>query len=160
MHGAIREKYVALEVRPFFGYPVTDAMGTPGPARFSRFQNGATYWTPFTSPQETSSPTYVLSLDDVTFAAGHTSSGNGHGANMTDLLVATGGSYADDLLTTTVHRSKRLPGHYLNSIGIPSTKPYALAQGRKTGKPSIPALTVLSPCKIMQCARDGQEVVA
>jgi len=135
-------------------------MGTPVPARFSRFQNGATYWTPFTSPQETSTPAYVLSLDDVTFAAGMPSSGNDHSANMADLIVATGGSYAGDLLTTTVHRSKCLPGNYLNSIGIPSTKPYAFAKGRETGKPSIPALTVLSPCKIMQYARDGQEVVA
>jgi uncharacterized protein with LGFP repeats len=51
VHGAIRGTYAALGgERSFLGYPVTDAMGTLGAARFSRFQNGAICWTPFTGP--------------------------------------------------------------------------------------------------------------
>ncbi len=173
---------------------------------------------------------------NVTFAAGMPCTGKGHGANMADLagdgrlhlIVATGGFYPGDLLTTTVHRPTRLPGNYLNvrlvgtrstivmpsalgsrcglavasnivwsqgeavsgasptnstlawrhsrrsmrwrfvgpvatcndSIGLPSTKPYASAKGRETGKPSIPVLTVLFPCKIMKCGSGGHEAVA
>src|SRR2546422_241090 len=64
VHGAIRDKWAALGwERSFLGYPVTDELGTPGPGRFSRFQNGAIYWTPFTGPQEVRSPAYVISLD-------------------------------------------------------------------------------------------------
>jgi hypothetical protein len=59
---------------------------------------------------------------NVTFAAGMPFTGKGHGANMADLagdgrlhlIVAAGGFYPGDLLTTTVHRPKRLPGNYLN----------------------------------------------
>ena len=64
VHGAIRDKWAALGwERSFLGYPVTDELGTPGVGRFSRFQQGAIYWTPFTGPQETHSPAYVISLD-------------------------------------------------------------------------------------------------
>jgi tetratricopeptide (TPR) repeat protein len=59
---------------------------------------------------------------NVTFAAGMPFTGKGHGANMADLagdgrmhlIVATGGLYPGDLLTTTVFRPKQLPGNYLN----------------------------------------------
>jgi hypothetical protein len=59
---------------------------------------------------------------NVTFAAGMPFTGKGHGSNMADLagdgrlhlIVANGGFYPGDLLTTTVHRPKRLPGNYLN----------------------------------------------
>jgi hypothetical protein len=59
---------------------------------------------------------------NVTFAAGMPFTGKGHGANMADLagdgrlhlIVATGGLYPGDLLTTTVFRPKCLPGNYLN----------------------------------------------
>jgi hypothetical protein len=59
---------------------------------------------------------------NVTFAAGLPFTGKGHGANMADLagdgrlhlIVAAGGMYPGDLLTTTVHRPTRLPGNYLN----------------------------------------------
>jgi hypothetical protein len=59
---------------------------------------------------------------NVTFAAGMPFTGKGHGANMADLagdgrlhlIVATGGFYPGDLLTTTVFRPQRLPGNYLN----------------------------------------------
>jgi tetratricopeptide (TPR) repeat protein len=59
---------------------------------------------------------------NVTFAAGMPFTGKGHGANMADLagdgrlhlIVAAGGLYPGDLLTTTVFRPKRLPGNYLN----------------------------------------------
>lgn len=59
---------------------------------------------------------------DVTFAAGLPFAGKGHGVNMADLagdgrlhlIVATGGLYPGDLLTTTVHRPTHLPGNYLN----------------------------------------------
>ncbi len=59
---------------------------------------------------------------NVTFSAGMPFTGKGHGANMADLagdgrlhlIVAAGGLYPGDLLTTTVFRPKRLPGNYLN----------------------------------------------
>ncbi len=59
---------------------------------------------------------------NVTFTAGMPLTGKGHGANMADLLgdgrmhliVAAGGLYPGDLLTTTVHRPKERPGNYLN----------------------------------------------
>jgi ASPIC and UnbV/FG-GAP-like repeat len=59
---------------------------------------------------------------NVTFAAGLPFTGKGHGANMADLagdgrvhlIVAAGGMYPGDLLTTTVHRPTCLPGNYLN----------------------------------------------
>ena len=59
---------------------------------------------------------------NVTFAAGLPFTGKGHGANMADLagdgrlclMVASGGFYPGDLLTTSVYRPKRLVGNYLN----------------------------------------------
>jgi uncharacterized protein with LGFP repeats len=64
VHGAIREMYAAMGwERSYLGYPVTDELGTPGPARFSRFQRGSIYWTPYTGARDTRSPAYVLSLD-------------------------------------------------------------------------------------------------
>jgi len=60
--------------------------------------------------------------NNVTFAAGLPFTGKGHGANMADLagdgrmclIVASGGAYPADLLTTSVFRPKTLPGNYLN----------------------------------------------
>jgi hypothetical protein len=66
VHGAIRDKWAALGwERSFLGYPITDELGTPGPGRFSRFQNGVIYWTPLTGPQEVRGlgSHYVISLD-------------------------------------------------------------------------------------------------
>ncbi len=59
---------------------------------------------------------------NVAFAAGLPFVGKGHGANLADLngdgrlhlLMANGGLYPGDLLTTTVHRPRTLPGGYLN----------------------------------------------
>ncbi|MBZ5507082.1 MAG: CRTAC1 family protein [Acidobacteriia bacterium] len=59
---------------------------------------------------------------NVTFAAGLPFGGKGHGSNMADLfgdgrlsvIVASGGAYPGDLLTTRVFYPKRLPGNYLN----------------------------------------------
>jgi len=59
---------------------------------------------------------------NITFAAGLPLSGKGHGSNMADLfgdgrlsvLVAAGGAYPGDLLTTRVFYPTRLPGNYLN----------------------------------------------
>ena len=59
---------------------------------------------------------------NVSFTAGLPFSGKGHGANLADLagdgrlclIVAAGGSYPADLLTTTVLRPTTLPGNYLN----------------------------------------------
>lgn len=59
---------------------------------------------------------------NVTFAAGLPFTGKGHGANMADLagdgrlclIIASGGQYPGDLLTTSVYRPKRLAGNYLN----------------------------------------------
>jgi tetratricopeptide (TPR) repeat protein len=59
---------------------------------------------------------------NVTFAAGLPFTGKGHGSNIADLagdgrlslIVATGGAYPGDLLTTNVFQPKTLPGHYLN----------------------------------------------
>jgi tetratricopeptide (TPR) repeat protein len=59
---------------------------------------------------------------NITFAAGLPFSGKGHGSNMADLfgdgrlsvIIATGGAYPGDLLTTQVFCPKRLPGNYLN----------------------------------------------
>lgn len=61
-------------------------------------------------------------FNNVTFAAGLPFTGKGHGANMADLagdgrlclIVASGGAYPGDLLTTAVYRPKRLAGNYLN----------------------------------------------
>ena len=59
---------------------------------------------------------------NVAFTAGLPFTGKGHGANLADLagdgrlhlLMANGGLYPGDLLTTTVHRPRELPGNYLN----------------------------------------------
>jgi ASPIC and UnbV/FG-GAP-like repeat len=59
---------------------------------------------------------------NITFAAGLPFGDKGHGSNMADLfgdgrlcvLVAAGGAYPSDLLTTRVFCPKRLPGNYLN----------------------------------------------
>jgi FG-GAP-like repeat/ASPIC and UnbV len=59
---------------------------------------------------------------NVTFAAGFPFIGKGHGANMADLagdgrlclMMASGGAYPGDLITTSVFRPIKLPGHYLN----------------------------------------------
>jgi hypothetical protein len=59
---------------------------------------------------------------NITFAAGLSFSGKAHGANLADLfgdgrlsvLVASGGAYPGDLLTTNVYCPKTLPGNYLN----------------------------------------------
>ncbi len=59
---------------------------------------------------------------NVSLSAGLPFTGKGHGANLADLsgdgrlhlLMANGGLYPGDLLTTTVHRPKKLPGNYLN----------------------------------------------
>jgi tetratricopeptide (TPR) repeat protein len=59
---------------------------------------------------------------NITFAAGLPFYGKGHGANMADLfgdgrlsvLLAAGGAYPGDLLTTRVFCPKRLPGNYVN----------------------------------------------
>ncbi len=59
---------------------------------------------------------------NITFAAGLPFGGKGHGSNMADLfgdgrlsvIVASGGAYPGDLLTTRVFYPKRLPGNYLN----------------------------------------------
>jgi len=73
-------------------------------------------------------PPIILEYDgdgkfhNVTFAAGLPYTGKGHGANMADLagdgrlclIMASGGAYPGDLLTTSVFRPKVLPGNYLN----------------------------------------------
>jgi len=59
---------------------------------------------------------------NVTFAAGFPFIGKGHGANMADLagdgrlslMMASGGAYPGDLITTSVFRPTKLPGNYLN----------------------------------------------
>ena len=59
---------------------------------------------------------------NITFAAGLPFGGKGHGSNFADLfgdgrlsvLLASGGAYPGDLLTTRVFCPKRLPGNYLN----------------------------------------------
>ncbi|MGH9721605.1 MAG: FG-GAP-like repeat-containing protein [Bryobacteraceae bacterium] len=72
-------------------------------------------------------PPVLLEFDgekykNITFAAGLPFTGKGHGGNMADLfgdgrlcvLVASGGAYPGDLLTTSCYRPKRLAGNYLN----------------------------------------------
>jgi hypothetical protein len=62
-------------------------------------------------------------------SAGLTFIGKGHGANFADLfrdgrlsvLVASGGAYPGDLLTTSVYYPKRLPRNYLN-VRLTGTK--------------------------------------
>jgi hypothetical protein len=54
VHGAIRDKYLALGAESsFLGYPTTDETGTPdGIGRFNHFQGGSIYWTPNTGAHE------------------------------------------------------------------------------------------------------------
>ena len=54
VHGAIREKYLAMGAEAsILGYPRTDETGTPdGIGRFNHFQSGSIYWTPGTGAQE------------------------------------------------------------------------------------------------------------
>jgi tetratricopeptide (TPR) repeat protein len=69
---------------------------------------------------------------NVTFAAGLPFTGKGHGTNLGDLfgdgrlsvIVAAGGAYPGDLLTTHVFCPKQLPGNYLNVrlVGIKSNR--------------------------------------
>lgn len=69
---------------------------------------------------------------NITFAAGLPFGGKGHGSNMADLfgdgrlsvLLAAGGAYPGDLLTTRVFCPKRLPGNYLNVrlVGVKSNR--------------------------------------
>jgi len=59
---------------------------------------------------------------NTSFAAGLPFTGKSHGVNMADLfgdgrlsiLVAAGGAYPGDLLTTSIYCPKSLPGNYLN----------------------------------------------
>jgi hypothetical protein len=59
---------------------------------------------------------------NITFSAGFPVLGKSHGINMADLfgdgrmsiLVAAGGAYPGDLLTTAVYYPKKLAGNYLN----------------------------------------------
>ena len=54
VHGAIRDKYLALGAEAsILGYPRTDETGTPdGVGRFNHFQGGSIYWTPGTFAHE------------------------------------------------------------------------------------------------------------
>ncbi|MBV8037114.1 hypothetical protein [Roseateles sp.] len=54
LHGAIREKYLALGAEAsILGYPRTDETGTPdGRGRFNHFQGGSIYWTAETGAHE------------------------------------------------------------------------------------------------------------
>lgn len=54
VHGAIREKYLALGAEAsVLGYPRTDESGTPdGHGRFNHFQGGSIYWTAGTGAHE------------------------------------------------------------------------------------------------------------
>ncbi|MEQ1886949.1 MAG: FG-GAP-like repeat-containing protein [Bryobacteraceae bacterium] len=69
---------------------------------------------------------------NITFAAGLPFTGKSHGVNLADLfgdgrmsiLVAAGGAYPGDLLTTGVYYPKRLAGNYLNVrlVGVKSNR--------------------------------------
>jgi tetratricopeptide (TPR) repeat protein len=69
---------------------------------------------------------------NTSFAAGLPFTGKSHGVNMADLfgdgrlsiLVAAGGAYPGDLLTTSVYCPKSLPGNYLNVrlVGVRSNR--------------------------------------
>ena len=77
---------------------------------------------------ESTEPAVLYELDgdgkyhNTTFSAGLPLIGKGHGVNMADLagdgrlslIIADGGMYPGDLLTTSVYRPKTLPGNYLN----------------------------------------------
>jgi FG-GAP-like repeat/ASPIC and UnbV len=69
---------------------------------------------------------------NTTFAAGLPFTGKSHGANLGDLfgdgrlsiIVAAGGAYPGDLLTTSVYCPKTLPGNYVNIrlVGVMSNR--------------------------------------
>jgi hypothetical protein len=75
---------------------------------------------------------------NITFAAGFPFLGKSHGVNMADLfgdgrlsvLVAAGGAYPGDLLTSTVYYPKRLAGNYLN-VRLVGTKSNRSAIGSR-----------------------------
>ncbi|HWP86008.1 MAG TPA: FG-GAP-like repeat-containing protein [Terriglobia bacterium] len=75
---------------------------------------------------------------NTSFSAGLPVSGKGHGVNMADLagdgrlclIVADGGMYPGDLLTTAVYRPKTLPGNYLN-VRLVGTKSNRSAIGAR-----------------------------
>jgi hypothetical protein len=75
---------------------------------------------------------------DVTFTAGLSPWGKGHGVNLADLggdgrlclVVCHGGLYPGDLMRTTVHRPRQLPGHYLN-IRLEGVDCHAQAHGAR-----------------------------
>jgi hypothetical protein len=75
---------------------------------------------------------------NTTFAAGLPFTGKSHGVNMADLfgdgrmsiLVAAGGAYPGDLLTTGVFYPKRLAGNYLN-VRLTGTKSNRSAIGAR-----------------------------
>jgi hypothetical protein len=72
------------------------------------------------------------SLRNTTFAAGLAYRGKSHGVNMADLfgdgrmsiLVASGGQYPGDLLTTSIYYPNRLAGNYVNirCVGVRSNR--------------------------------------
>jgi hypothetical protein len=79
-------------------------------------------------PMDHAEPAILYEFQDdgkfhnVSFSAGLPRTGKGHGANFADLagdgrlclIVADGGMYPGDLLTTVVCRPETLPGNYLN----------------------------------------------
>jgi hypothetical protein len=75
---------------------------------------------------------------NTTFAAGLPFTGKSHGANLGDLfgdgrlsvVVAAGGAYPGDLLTTSVYCPKTLPGNYLN-VRLVGTKSNRSAIGAR-----------------------------
>jgi len=95
-------------------------------------------------PMDQTEPAIILENDghgqfhNVTFSAGLPFTGKGHGANLADLagdgrlclIVAAGGSYPADLLTTSVFRPRTLPGNYLN-VRLVGTKSNRSAIGAR-----------------------------
>jgi tetratricopeptide (TPR) repeat protein len=88
-------------------------------------------------------PPVLLEFDgekyrNITFAAGLPFTGKGHGGNFADLfgdgrlcaLMATGGAYPGELLTTSCFRPKTLPGNYLN-LRLKGTKSNRSAIGAR-----------------------------
>jgi ASPIC and UnbV/FG-GAP-like repeat len=88
-------------------------------------------------------PMTVLQSDgkkfhNITFSAGFPFLGKSHGINMADLfgdgrmsiLVASGGAYPGDLLTTSVYYPKKLAGNYLN-VRLVGTKSNRSAIGTR-----------------------------
>src|SRR5262249_39429155 len=75
---------------------------------------------------------------NTSFAAGLPFTGKSHGVNLADLfsdgrlsvIVAAGGAYPGDLLTTSVYCPTKLPGHYLN-VRLVGTKSNRSAIGTR-----------------------------